>query len=98
MLRGQSKPAFMPRPFIQVHHAFPLQFLTAMYGPFGHVNPNAPVLPQVNNPRPHLPCPQLFASPPSLPLNPEASSSSEESDDSEGGDSLEVNPPSPNRQ
>ena len=45
MLRAWSRPAFMPQPFIQVHHTFPLQFPAAMYGPFGYVNPNAPVLP-----------------------------------------------------
>ena len=45
MLRGRSRLTFTPQPFIQVHHVFPLQFPVAMYGPFGHVNPNAPVLP-----------------------------------------------------
>ena len=44
MLRGWSRPTFMPRPFIQVHHTFQPQFPAAMYGLFGHVNPNAPAL------------------------------------------------------
>ena len=69
-----------------------------MYGPFGYVHPNAPPIPQINHLRPHLPCPQLSASPPPLPLDPEASSPSEESDDSDGGNSMEANPPSPNKQ
>ena len=97
MQRGRSRPAFMPRPFIQVHHAYIPHYPVARYGQFGYMDPNAPVCPRVNNPRPCLPCPQSYASLPPLPLDPEAStgSSSEESSDSEGGNSLEVNHGSP---
>ena len=103
MQRGRSRPAFMPRPFIQVHHApIPLSmpcYPAAKYGQFRYMDPNALVCPRVNNPRPHLPCPRSYASLPPLPLDPEASteSSSEESSDSEGGNSLEVNHGSPSR-
>ena len=67
------------------------------FGQFGYVDPNAPVHPRVNNPRPHLPCPQSCVSPPPLPLDLEAStgSSSKESSDSEEGNSLEANHGSP---
>ena len=101
MQRGRSQPAFMPRPFIQIHHAYmPLHlphYPVARYGQFGYVDPNAPVCPRVNNPRPHLSCPQSYVSPPPLPLDPEVStgSSSKESSDSEEGNSLEVNHGSP---
>ena len=101
MQRGRNRPAFMPRPFIQVDHAYtPLPMphhLAARYGQFGYVDPNAPVCPRVNSPRPHFPCPQSHVLPPLLPLDPEAStgSSSEESSNSEGGNSLEVNHGSP---
>ena len=104
MQRGRSRPAFLPRPFIQVHHAntpLPMpHYPAARYGQFGYVDPNAPVHPRVNNPRPCLPCPQSYASLPPLPLDPGAStgSSSEESSDSEGGNSLEANHGSPSTQ
>ena len=97
-IRAWNRPEFVPQPFIQVHNPCPTQFPTNMYGPFGYVHPNAPPILQINHLRPHLPCPWLSASPPPLPLDPEASSLSEESDDSEEGDSMEANPPSPKKQ
>ena len=91
--------AFMPRPFIQIHHAYMYlpRYPAARYGQFWYVDPNAPVHPRVNNPRPHLPCPQSYVSPPPLPLDPEVStgSLSKESSDSEEGNSLEANHGSP---
>ena len=67
MQRGRSRPTFMPRPFIQIHHAYvPLNlphYPVARFGQFGYVIPNAPVCPRVNNPRPCLPCPQSNVSP-----------------------------------
>ena len=104
MQRGRSRPAFMPRPFLQVHHAhttLPMPcYPAARYGQFAYVDPNAPVCPRVNNPRPCLPCLQSYVSLPPLPLDPEASteSSSEESSDCEGGNSYEVNHGSPSTQ
>ena len=90
----------MPRPFIQVHHAHIPHYPAARYGQFGYMDPNAPVCPRVNNPRPHFPHPQSYASLPPLPLDPETSSgsSSEESSDSEGGNSMEANHSSPSAQ
>ena len=100
MQRGRSRPAFMPRPFIQVHHAYMPCYSVARYGQFGYMDPNALVCSRVNNPRPCLPCPQTYVSLPPLPLDPEAStgSSSEESSDSEGGNSIEANHGSPSTQ
>ena len=101
MQRGRRRPAFMPRPFIQIHHAYmPLhlpRYPAARFGQFGYVDPNALVCPRVNNPRTHLPCLQSYVSPPPLPLDPEAStgSSSKESSDSKEGNSLEANHGSP---
>ena len=67
MQRGRSRPTFMPRPFIQIHHAYmPLNlpcYPAARFGQFGYVDPNALVCPRVNNPRPCLPCHQLNVSP-----------------------------------
>ena len=100
MIRGRSTPAFMPMPFIQVHHAYIPHYPAARYGQFGYVDPNALVCPRVNNPRPHFPHPQSYDSLPPLPLDLEAStgSSPEESSDSEGGNSMEVNHGSPSAQ
>ena len=100
MQRG-GRHALMPRPFIQIHHAYmPLNlpcYPVARFGQFGYMDPNAPVCPRVNNPRLHLPCPQSNVLPPLLSLDSEASSgsSSEESSDSKEGNSLEVNHGSP---
>ena len=45
MQRGRSRPTFMPRPFIQIHHAYVLLHLphypAARFGQFGYVYPNA---------------------------------------------------------
>ena len=101
MQRGRSRPTFMPRPFIQVHHAYmPLNlpcYPAARFGQFEYMDPNAPVCPRVNNPRPCFPHPQPHDLPPPLPLDPEAStgSSSKESSDSKEGNSLEMNHGSP---
>ena len=97
-IRARSRPEFVPRPFIQIHNPCPTQFPAHMYGPFDHVHPNAPPISRINHLRPQFPCPPLSASPPPLPLDPEASSPSEESDDSDEGNSMEANPPLPNRQ
>ena len=100
MQRARSRPAFMPRPFIQVHHAYIPCYPVARYGQFVYMDPNAPFCPRMNNSRPCLPCPQSYVSLPPLHLDPKAStgSSSEESSDSEGGNSLEANHGSPSAQ
>ena len=64
MQRGRSRPTFMPRPFIQIHHAYVphcLPHCTA--AGFGHVDPNVPCPPRVNNPQPCLPHPQSCFTP-----------------------------------
>ena len=96
MQRGRSRPTFMPRPFIQIHHTYVPHHLpccpVVRFGQFGYVDPNAPSGPRVNNSRPCLPCPQSYVLAPPLPQDPEAStdSSPSESSDAEEGDSLEV--------
>ena len=68
MARGRSRPTFMPRPFLQIHHAYmPHHLPCCTAAGFGHVDPNIPCPPRVNNPQPHLPCPQPHVLPPPLP-------------------------------
>ena len=88
----------MPRPFIQIHHAYVPHCLPCYTAAgFGHVDPNVPCPPRVNNPQPHLPNPQAYVLPPPLPQDLEASTESfpSESSDAEEGDSLKVNHDSP---
>ena len=101
MQRGRSGPTFMPRPFLQIHHAYVPHHLpcctVAGFGQFGYVDPNILCPPRVNNPRPCLLCPQSYVLPPPLPQDQETSteSSSAESSDAEEGDSLKANHGSP---
>ena len=94
MQRGRRRPTFMSRPFLQIHHAYvPNHLPRCTVAGFGYANPNILCAPRVNNPRPHLPCPQSYVLPPPLPQNQESSaeSSLSESSDAEEGDSLKAN-------
>ena len=69
MQRGRSMPAFMPRPFIQVHHAYtPLHmpcYPIARYGQFGYVDPNALSPPKSEQPQTPSPMPPVLCFTPS---------------------------------
>ena len=64
---------------------------------FGHVDPNILCPPRVNNPSPHLPCPQPYVLPPPPSQDEEsnAESSPSASSQAEEGDSLDANHGSP---
>ena len=51
MQRGRSRPTFMPRPFMQIHHAYVPHHLPCCTAVgFGLVDPNVLCPPRVNNP------------------------------------------------
>ena len=88
----------MLRPFLQIHHAYmPHDLPRCTAAGFGHVDPNIPCPPRVNNPQLHLPCPQSYVLPPPLLQDQETSaeSSPSESSDADEGDSLKANQGSP---
>ena len=63
--RGRSRPTLTPRPFLKIHHRYMPHCLPhCTVAGFGHVDPNVPCPPRVNNPQPCLPCPQPYVLPP----------------------------------
>ena len=66
LARGRSRPTYTPRPFLQIHHSYlPHHLPHCTAAGFGYADPNILYPPRVNNPRPHLPCPQPYVLPPS---------------------------------
>ena len=51
LARGRSRPTLTPRPFLQIHHRYvPLHLPQGAAAGLGHLDPNIPCLPRVNNP------------------------------------------------
>ena len=94
LARGRSRPILTPRPFLQIHHRYvPPCLPWGTAAGFGHMNPNIPCPPWVNNPWPHLPCPWPYVLPPPPSQDQESSteSSPSEPSETEEGDSLDAN-------